>query len=95
MYLHSFEAGANIRAGFPVYGTLIEANHISKRGDAYAAARLTDEDRAEIRALARDPRIGAWVCGGALPSRDGWEGGCCRLGLPPSPPFSLTLGRAR
>lgn len=30
-----------------------------KKGDQYSAARLTDDDKAEIRALARDPRIGA------------------------------------
>lgn len=29
-----------------------------KKGDQYSAARLTDDDKAEIRALARDPRIG-------------------------------------
>ena len=28
------------------------------QGDQYSAARLTDDDKAEIRALARDPCIG-------------------------------------
>ena len=44
-----------------MFSTNIEANHIQKKGDLYSAARLTDEDKNEIRALARDPRIGALV----------------------------------
>ncbi len=42
-----------------MFSTNIEANHIQKKGDLYSAARLTDEDKNEIRTLARDPRIGA------------------------------------
>jgi hypothetical protein len=66
IYQHSFEAGQNARHGFPVYSVCIEANHIQKKGDQYSAARLTDDDKAEIRALARDPRIGGMGrgCGG-------------------------------
>lgn len=42
-----------------------------KKGDQYSAARLTDDDKAEIRALARDPRIGACCTSGPLCMR------CC------------------
>lgn len=31
---------------------------MQKKGDQYSVARLTDDDKAEIRALGRDPRIG-------------------------------------
>ena len=31
---------------------------MQKKGDQYSANKLTDEDKNEIRALARDPRIG-------------------------------------
>lgn len=58
IYQHNFEATQNARHGFPVYSTHIEANHVQKKGDQYSAAKLTDDDKAEIRALARDPRIG-------------------------------------
>jgi hypothetical protein len=58
VYEHSFEPRENARAGFPVYSTVVTANHVARRGEAYSEARLTDEDRAEIRALARDPRVG-------------------------------------
>ena len=61
IYQHSFEAAQNARHGFPVYTVNIEANHLQKKGDQYSAARLTDDDKAEIRALGRDPRIGAWA----------------------------------
>ena len=71
IYQHSFEAAQNARHGFPVYTVNIEANHLQKKGDQYSAARLTDDDKAEIRALGRDPRIGEqgwWAVGW------GWDG---------------------
>ena len=77
IYTHSFEASTNARQGFPVYSTNIEANHVAKKGDQYSSAKLTDDDKAEIRALARDPRIGGCNCGGGavgLTCAD-WQGG--------------------
>jgi DNA replication licensing factor MCM2 len=68
IYQHSFEAAQNARHGFPVYSVNIEANHIQKKGDQYSAARLTDDDKAEIRALARDPRIGERIVKSIAPS---------------------------
>ncbi|CAI7914754.1 unnamed protein product, partial [Closterium sp. NIES-53] len=57
IYVNNFDAALNTRQGFPVFSTVIEANHISKRQDAFAAYRLTDEDKEEIMRLSRDPRI--------------------------------------
>ncbi|GAB4814991.1 hypothetical protein N2152v2_002037 [Parachlorella kessleri] len=68
VYQHSFEASQNAKHGFPVFSTNIEANHIQKKGDLYSAARLTDEDKNEIRALARDPRIGERIYKSIAPS---------------------------
>lgn len=59
MYTNSYDAMLNARNGFPVFSTLVEANHIQKTEDLYAAFKLTDEDKHEIHKLARDPRIGA------------------------------------
>jgi cobalamin synthase len=42
-----------------VFSTHIEANGVEKGADAFAAARLTDDDRAAILRLAADPNIGA------------------------------------
>lgn len=73
VYEHSFETRQNVKQGFPVYSTSIIANHVAKKGEAYAAARLTDEDRNEIRALARDPRIGDRIVKSIAPSIYGHE----------------------
>lgn len=58
VYSNSYDASLNVKNGFPVFSTVIEANSIGKQEDQFAAFRLTDEDRQEIHRLARDPRIG-------------------------------------
>jgi hypothetical protein len=66
-----------------VYSVNIEANHLQRKGDQYSAARLTDDDKAEIRALGRDPRIGeraaCCVCRACWPAavRPVTCWGCC------------------
>jgi hypothetical protein len=76
VYTNSYDASLNARNGFPVFSTLVEANHIQKTEDLYAAYKLTDEDKHEIHKLARDPRIGApsyyypWGVGHALRGLD-------------------------
>ena len=57
IYTNNFDASLNTKNGFPVFATVIEANHVLKQADAFASSRLTDEDREEIVALSRDPRI--------------------------------------
>jgi DNA replication licensing factor MCM2 len=56
-YVNSFDLNLNVSHGFPVFKTLIEANHISKKEDEYSSFRLTEEDQRQIRALARNDRI--------------------------------------
>ena len=72
VYTNSYDATLNARNGFPVFSTLVEANHIQKTEDLFAAYKLTDEDKAEIHALSRDPRIGAY-----LPMGSDTEGPSC------------------
>lgn len=43
----------------------MEANYISKKADAFAAYKLTDEDKAEIVKLSKDPTIGKKVLSAA------------------------------
>lgn len=57
IYTHSYDLGLSQKSGFPVFGTLIEANYIQKRQDQFSIHRLTDDDRREILALARDPQV--------------------------------------
>ncbi|CAI5470447.1 unnamed protein product [Closterium sp. Yama58-4] len=68
IYVNNFDAALNTRQGFPVFSTVIEANHVSKRQDAFAAYRLTDEDKEEIMRLSRDPRIAERIIKSIAPS---------------------------
>lgn len=57
IYRNSYDAQLNNKNGFPVFATIIEANHVVKSHDQLAGFRLTEEDEREIRALSRDPKI--------------------------------------
>eukprot|EP00884_Botryococcus_braunii_P021098 jgi/Botrbrau1/7672/Bobra.0159s0114.1 len=65
VYVNSYDQSLNVKNGFPVFNTLIEANYV---GGAKAEFILTDEDKAEIHRLARDPRIGERICKSMAPS---------------------------
>ena len=73
IYKNNFDVSLNTRNGFPVFSTIIEANHISKKEDAYSIVRLTEEDQREIRALAKDSRIRQRVIKSIAPSIYGHE----------------------
>lgn len=62
VYRNNFDMSLNTRNGFPVFATVIEANHISKKEDMFASFRLTEEDQRQIRNLAKDDRILQKVC---------------------------------
>lgn len=68
IYRHNIDASINIQNGFPVFSTIIEANHIRKVEDAHAESELTDDDIAEIRKLSRHPRIAERVFASIAPS---------------------------
>ncbi|CAM9343704.1 unnamed protein product [Ascophyllum nodosum] len=68
IYSHSYDLGLSQKSGFPVFGTLIEANYIQKRQDQFSVHRLTDDDRREILALGRDPQIGRRIISSIAPS---------------------------
>ncbi|KAF7588488.1 MCM DNA helicase complex subunit [Aspergillus hancockii] len=57
IYRNSYDAQLNNKNGFPVFATIIEANHVIKSHDQLAGFLLTEEDEREIRALSRDPDI--------------------------------------
>ena len=61
IYRNNFDAALNTKNGFPVFATILEANHISKKEDEFASFRLTEEDQKKIRSLSRDERIGRRV----------------------------------
>ncbi|KAL7410303.1 MCM2/3/5 family-domain-containing protein [Mrakia frigida] len=72
-YRNNFDASLNSKNGFPVFSTVLEANHINKKEDLFAAFRLTEEDEKEIRALSRDERISKRIIKSIAPSIYGHE----------------------
>ena len=73
VYRNNFDASLNSKNGFPVFSTIIEANHVNKKEDLFAAFRLTEEDEREMRNLARDSRIRKRIIKSIAPSIYGHE----------------------
>lgn len=57
IYRNNYDASLNNKNGFPVFATILEANHVVKSHDQLAGFKLTEEDERDIRALSRDPDI--------------------------------------
>ena len=62
IYHNNYDGSLNTANGFPVFATVIQANHITKKDDKLAVAALTDEDIKAIVALSKDERIAEKVC---------------------------------
>ena len=73
IYTHTFDAGLNVRQGFPVFATVLEANYVEVKNDSSKALRLTAEDRERIAALTRDPNIVQRIVKSIAPSIYGHE----------------------
>ena len=58
IYNISYDGSLNTANGFPVFATVIEANHIVRNDDKMAVDNLTDDDIKMIHTLARDDKIG-------------------------------------
>ena len=67
IYNHIFDFGMNVKHGFPVFNTTIEANCVKRLGDMQLA-ELTEEDIAEIRTLGKTPGIGNRIFASIAPS---------------------------
>lgn len=67
VYTNNFDGSLNYKQGFPVFNTLIHANHISNK-DKMASDQLTDEDIKAIRDLSKDPNIATRVFASIAPS---------------------------
>jgi DNA replication licensing factor MCM2 len=74
VYVNSYDAsGIQQRNGFPVFSTHVEANHILRKGDAFATQNLTDDDKHEIRELSKKPKIVQRIIQSIAPSIHGHE----------------------
>ncbi|KVH95745.1 DNA replication licensing factor MCM2 [Cynara cardunculus var. scolymus] len=73
IYTNNFDLSLNTKNGFPVFATVIEANHVTKKQDLFSAYKLTQEDKEEIERLSKDPRIGERIIKSIAPSIYGHE----------------------
>jgi DNA replication licensing factor MCM2 len=68
IYRNNYDAQLNNKNGFPVFATILEANHVVKSHDQLAGFRLTEDDERAIRNLAKDPKIVDKLIGSIAPS---------------------------
>ncbi|KAK1067038.1 MCM DNA helicase complex subunit [Friedmanniomyces endolithicus] len=68
VYRNNYDAQLNNKNGFPVFATILEANHVVKSHDQLAGFRLTEADERDIRALSRDPKIVEQIVQSIAPS---------------------------
>ncbi|CAO3595518.1 unnamed protein product [Absidia cylindrospora] len=74
VYRNNFDASLSTKSGFPVFATIIEANYINKRGELFAAYRLTDDDKKMIIGMGADRHIGQKIIKSIAPSIYGHNG---------------------
>uniref|UniRef100_A0A0K0DLX4 DNA replication licensing factor MCM2 n=1 Tax=Angiostrongylus cantonensis TaxID=6313 RepID=A0A0K0DLX4_ANGCA len=72
IYSNNFDGALNYKQGFPVFNTVIHANHISNK-DKLACSELTDDDMKAIRDLSKDPHIAERIFASIAPSIYGHE----------------------
>ena len=68
IYRNNYSGQLNNKNGFPVFATMLEANHLVKTHDQLAGFRLTEEDERQIRALSKDPAIVEKIVDSVAPS---------------------------
>ncbi|XP_008319492.1 DNA replication licensing factor MCM2 [Cynoglossus semilaevis] len=73
VYHNNYDGSLNMANGFPVFATVILANHISRRDEGVAVDELTDEDVKAIVALSKDERVGERIFASMAPSIYGHE----------------------
>ncbi|CAI4221021.1 unnamed protein product [Auanema sp. JU1783] len=67
VYTNNYDGALNYKQGFPVFNTIIHANHITNH-DKVASDQLTDEEIKAIRELSKDPKIAERIFASIAPS---------------------------
>ena len=67
IYINRFDYFANVKHGFPVFSTIIEANYIRRFGDE-EIVELTDEDKQAIRDLVKQSNVAKRIVNSIAPS---------------------------
>jgi len=68
IYTNNYDGSLNTDQGFPVFATVIIANHVVVKDSKQVVQSLTDEDIATIQKLSKDPRIVERVVASMAPS---------------------------
>ncbi|NWU68095.1 MCM2 factor, partial [Pterocles burchelli] len=68
IYHNNYDGSLNTANGFPVFATVILANHITKKDNKLAVGELTDEDVKVIVGLSKDEQIGEKIFASIAPS---------------------------
>jgi len=68
VYSNSYDLSLNTKNGFPIFATIIIANHIVRHDQKSEAERMTDDDIKAITALSKDERIGERIIASIAPS---------------------------
>ena len=67
IFTNKFDYALNAKHGFPVFSTVIEANLVRRMGEGELSS-LTEEEKAEIVQLSRDPNIAQKIIDSIAPS---------------------------
>lgn len=73
VYTNNYDGSLNTDQGFPVFATVIMANHLVVKDSKQVVSSLTDEDIATIQKLSKDPRISERIVKSMAPSIYGHE----------------------
>lgn len=73
VYTNNYDGSLNTANGFPVFATVIMANHVLRKDEKVAARHLTDDDVRRIIALSRDERVADRIIASIGPSIYGHE----------------------
>merc|ERR1739838_638946 len=68
VYTNNYDGSLNTNQGFPVFATVIMANHIFRKDNANAVKALTDEDIKALVALSKDERVAERIVASIAPS---------------------------
>lgn len=68
IYTNNYDGSLNTEQGFPVFATVIIANHILVKDSKQVVQSLTDDDVSTIHKLSKDPRIAERIITSMAPS---------------------------
>lgn len=68
IYTNSYDGSLNIEQGFPVFSTVLLANHIDVKDSKDIVESLTEEEISSILKLSKDPRVADRIIASIAPS---------------------------